>query len=79
LPKGSVAAGFRETSGAAPVPVSGRRCGLPDALSTTFTVAVRLPPAAGVKVAAMEHVAFVANVVVVRQSATPLPLGVTSR
>jgi hypothetical protein len=77
FPNASVGVGFRETMGAVPVPVSGRRCGLPAALSVILTVAVRAPTADGVNVAAMLQVLPAANVDVVRQSATPDPLGVT--
>ncbi len=79
LPKPSVVGGFSETTGAVPVPVRGRSCGLPLALSVTFTVAVRFPDADGVNVAAIVQVAPAANVVVVRQSVSPEPVGVTSR
>jgi len=43
-------AGDRVTVAAVPVPVSGTDCGLPAALSTTLTLAVRVPVAVGLKV-----------------------------
>lgn len=51
LPKLS-AAGLAANPGAVPVPVSATVCGLPLALSPMFSVAVRLPVAAGVNVTA---------------------------
>ena len=41
------------TAGAMPVPVSGTTCAVPLALSLTLMSAVRVPVAAGVKVALM--------------------------
>src|SRR5579884_4044874 len=44
-----------------PVPLSWRVCGLPAALSLIDTDAVRVPPAAGVKVTEIVHCWFVAR------------------
>lgn len=65
------------TAGNTPVPVKVTVCGLPDALSTTDTVALRRTPVvAGVNVAAITHVPPDANDTTVRQS---VPLnGVTN-
>jgi hypothetical protein len=64
-----------EATGAVPVPVRVTVCGLPEALSAIDTVALRLPVAVGVNVAAIVHVPSAATVPIVRQS---LPLvGVT--
>src|ERR1700681_4733029 len=68
--------GVAVASGNVPVPVRGRVCGLPEALSATDTVALRLPSAVGVNVAAIVHVPPAATVPTVRQS-VPLP-GVAS-
>ena len=54
--------------GKVPVPDRGKVWGLPEALSVTETVALRLPRAEGVKVAAMVQVAPAGTVPTVRQS-----------
>ena len=48
--------------GGAPVPVSGRLCGLPEALSAIWTLAARLPRPLGEKTTLIEQVAFTASV-----------------
>ena len=53
--------GVSVTAEAVPVPLRLMGCGLPDALSVTFTAAVRLPVAAGVKVTLMVQVALAAR------------------
>src|ERR1700674_5902832 len=65
--------------GAMPVPVKANVCGLPVALSVTFTVAVRAPFAVGVNVAAMVQLAPAATVLTVRQSVTPVAVGTSKR
>jgi hypothetical protein len=53
--------GERVTAGATPVPLIGTLCGLPDALSVTFTVDDRLPVLVGVKITLMVQLAFAAR------------------
>ena len=50
--------GENVTAGKTPTPVSGTDCGLPGALSVTFTAALRFPVAAGVKVTLMLQLLF---------------------
>lgn len=47
--------GKKATEGAIPVPLRGRECGLPLALSFTEMFAVRMPAAVGLKVVVMEQ------------------------
>src|SRR5579863_3108032 len=67
LPKGR-GLGVGVACGNVPVPVSGKVCGLPVALSATDTVALRAPSALGVNVAARVQVEPAATVPIVRQS-----------
>jgi hypothetical protein len=47
---------------AAPVPVKGTACGLPEALSVTLTAALRVPPAVGSNVTLTVQLAWLARV-----------------
>jgi len=53
----SIVDGVSVTAGAVPVPPSVTLCGLPDALSVTWTLAARAPVAVGANVAAMPQLA----------------------
>ncbi len=59
VPTGSLAkvilVGDNDATGAMPVPMSGTVCGLPEALSLTVTLAVRMPDAVGAKIVLMEQ------------------------
>jgi hypothetical protein len=54
-------AGDSVTAGAVPVPLKATLCGLPAALSVTFTVAVRLPVLVGVNTTLIVQLAFAAS------------------